>query len=117
MKYLYLFDESGRCYMRLEPPATADMAEVAQRNGASEFSLSSDSIEVHHACLADGVVTAVVPPPRVQSYQERRYADYPPLADQLDALWHAMADGVLPVAPQFFNPIAAVKAAHPKENS
>ena len=39
---------------------------------------------------------------------------YPSVADQLDALWHAMQQGQLPMVPEFFGPLQQVKAAHPK---
>lgn len=48
------------------------------------------------------------------SYRDRRARDYPPLGEQLDALWHAMAAGLLAPVPGFYDPIAAVKARHPK---
>ena len=52
------------------------------------------------------------PPPTVDAL---RRAAYPPIAHQLDALWHAMHDGVLPRVAAFYDPILAVKRAHPKE--
>ena len=47
-------------------------------------------------------------------YAERRRAEYPDLAEQLDALWHAMDSGALPKAEPFYSSILAVKVAHPK---
>ena len=47
-------------------------------------------------------------------YTVKRVAEYPAIGDQLDALWHAMDDGVLPKVEPFYGDIAAVKAAHPK---
>lgn len=44
----------------------------------------------------------------------RRAAAYPPIADQLDMLWHAMNDGTLPMVESFYNQIKAVKDAIPK---
>ena len=40
---------------------------------------------------------------------------YPPIAEQLDMLWHAMDRGELPVAPGFYEAIKSVKDAHPKD--
>lgn len=51
----------------------------------------------------------------VESYSVKRARAYPSITDQLDALWHAMDKGLLPKVPDFYEPIAAVKAAHPKE--
>lgn len=47
-------------------------------------------------------------------YRAARAAAYPPIAEQLDALYHAMAAGALPKVPAFFDPIAAVKGRIPK---
>ena len=47
-------------------------------------------------------------------YGDRRRAKYPAVEDQLDALWHAMDAGILPMVPAFYDPIAAAKTAHPK---
>lgn len=44
----------------------------------------------------------------------RRKVDYPEIADQLDALWHAMDNGQLPKIPGFYDEIKAVKDRHPK---
>lgn len=49
------------------------------------------------------------------SYAKRRKDEYPPLADQLDALWHAMDQGTLPVVPAFYEPIKRVKDTYQKE--
>lgn len=46
--------------------------------------------------------------------QERREADYPDVKDQLDALWHAMNEGVIPKVDAFYDPIKAVKDRYPK---
>lgn len=47
-------------------------------------------------------------------YRARRAADYPPLAEQLDALWHAMDQGLLPKVPAFYERIDAIKRRYPK---
>lgn len=45
--------------------------------------------------------------------QARRRA-YPPLGDQMDMLWHAMDDNVMPRVEPFYSQIKAVKDANPK---
>jgi hypothetical protein len=50
----------------------------------------------------------------VLDYSAKRRADYPPIGEQLDALWHAMDTGTLPKVPEFFNPIDTVKRRHPQ---
>lgn len=47
-------------------------------------------------------------------YAARRAGEYPPLAEQLDALWHAMNSGLLPKVPGFFEPIQVVKDRYSK---
>ncbi|WP_252090584.1 hypothetical protein [Pseudomonas sp. MWU13-3659] len=46
-----------------------------------------------------------------------RAADYPSMADQLDALWHAMDSGQLPVVDAFYSSIKRVKEKYPKPES
>ena len=36
---------------------------------------------------------------------------------KLDALWHAMDEGTIPMAAAFYDPIKAVKALYPKETA
>lgn len=43
-----------------------------------------------------------------------RAAEYPDIADQLDALWHAMNQGVLPMVEGFYDEIKRVKDQYPK---
>lgn len=47
-------------------------------------------------------------------YRARRAADYPQLAEQLDALWHAMDKARIPMVAEFYDPIREVKARYPK---
>ena len=47
-------------------------------------------------------------------YRRDRMHEYPALAEQLDMLWHAMNDGVLPKVDSFYDAIKAVKDANPK---
>jgi hypothetical protein len=46
--------------------------------------------------------------------EAKRMLAYPPIGDQLDALWRAMDDGRLPKIAEFYNPIKAVKDRFPK---
>ena len=45
---------------------------------------------------------------------EQRREAYPPIGDQLDALWHAMDAGVLPKVAGFYDRISEVKVKFPK---
>lgn len=49
-----------------------------------------------------------------EDYRKRRAADYPSLADQIDALWHAMDAGTLPKVEPFYSQIRAVKDKYKK---
>ena len=46
--------------------------------------------------------------------ETKRMLAYPPIGEQLDALWRAMDDGRLPKIAEFYNPIKAVKDRFPK---
>ena len=61
--------------------------------------------------VADEVQQLPVLP--VPEYVEQRISLYPPIQEQLDMLWHAMNTDQIPKATQFFDRIAAVKAAVP----
>lgn len=45
---------------------------------------------------------------------EARRKAYPSLGDQMDMLWHAMDDNVIPRVEPFYSQIKAVKDANPK---
>lgn len=49
-----------------------------------------------------------------RGYTMNRAAGYPPVADQMDMLWHAMDQGTMPVVEPFYSQIKAVKAKYPK---
>lgn len=63
--------------------------------------------------VGDEFVIDTTPEPE-PNYRERRADAYPPVANQLDALWHAMDAGLIPIVPAFYDPIRAVKDAIPK---
>jgi len=48
------------------------------------------------------------------SYKRRRRSEYPPIGDQLDMLWQAMDEGVLPKVSRFYDLIHEVKIRNPK---
>ena len=47
-------------------------------------------------------------------YRRTRAKEYPPLAEQLDMLWHAMDTGALPKVDSFYSAIKEVKDQYPK---
>jgi hypothetical protein len=50
-----------------------------------------------------------------KKYYTKRKLDYPLIEDQLDALWHGMDNGIIPIIPDFYYAIKEVKTKHPKE--
>jgi hypothetical protein len=114
MKNVYLFDSAGGCYERRLLPETVPLEEFIERTGAVSYVVCDDLIDIRSARLVDGVLTEIKPAPRVLDYRESRLIAYPPLGDQLDAIWQAMESGLIAKVPNFYNPIAAVKAAYPK---
>jgi len=47
-------------------------------------------------------------------YARYRSNEYPSITEQLDALWHAMDDGVLPKVDGFYDTVKEVKEKYPK---
>ncbi|WP_349987198.1 hypothetical protein ABMQ39_20765 [Pseudomonas alloputida] len=47
-------------------------------------------------------------------HNQRRAADYPPVEEQLDMLWHAMNEGRMPKAEPFFSTLQQIKQQYPK---
>jgi len=48
------------------------------------------------------------------AYFDKRPLEYPTVFESIDALWHAMDKGILPMVPDFYDPINTVKLKHPK---
>ena len=61
-------------------------------------------------CVEDGNTPEAADVPPDPTYQENRVKEYPPIGDQLDALYHA---GVFPAA--MTASIKAIKDKYPKE--
>lgn len=49
-----------------------------------------------------------------EDYKKLRASDYPDMGEQMDALWHAMNDYVLPRIEPFYTNIKQVKDKYPK---
>ena len=47
-------------------------------------------------------------------HKARRAAEYPPIVDQLDSLWHAMDQGIIGKVEPMYSQIKAVKDKYPK---
>lgn len=61
-----------------------------------------------------GMLAQSAPPP---AYDKLRALAYPEVGAQIDALWHAMDDGVLPKIEPMYSQIKAVKEAYPKPSN
>ncbi|EKT4480247.1 hypothetical protein QEM02_000296 [Pseudomonas putida] len=47
-------------------------------------------------------------------HSKRRAAEYPSVEEQLDMLWHAMDQGLMPKVEPFYTTLQKVKQQHPK---
>ena len=72
---------------------------------AHEYLLPAGSVQI-----TDEEAEALRPQPLAPTYRELRAAEYPPIGDQLDALWKG---GV--AAEEMLATVMAVKAKYPKE--
>lgn len=93
----------------------ADHLALQARDGETAIEDEHGGTDDRKHRIVDGKRVEFTPaPPRPLPVEARRARAYPPIGDQLDDLWHAMHDGILPMVPAFYDPIAAVKTAHPK---
>lgn len=105
-----------------DPPVTIDLPEgaVAEVNGVrqrGQITLVPAEVGALHVVLRGALSGSYVV--KVQTYVERRRAAYPPIGDQLDALWKGLSE-LPPVSPEvqaMLNTIQAVKTANPKPES
>lgn len=83
--------------------------------GAIEYPEDAPRLGLQRIKLQDGqfVQTAESWEP-TPAYDLARVRAYPSLGDQMDMLWHAMDDNVIPRVEPFYSQIKAVKEAHPK---
>jgi hypothetical protein len=71
----------------------------------------ADNVTVTVA-LVDGVCVKTVT--GQTSYAKQRQNAYPSLGDQMDMLWHAMDDNIIPRVEPFYTDILNVKEQYPK---
>ena len=111
MSHLYLFDADGRCFTKVTTEGAADDAKgIAERNHAATYVLSDEDMPVTHAFQVAGALVNVPPAPRQLDYREKRLLAYPPIVDQLDAIWKGGAE-----AEAMRAQVQAVKAKYPKD--
>jgi hypothetical protein len=116
MKHYTVYNAVGEILRAGQVP---DEAFELQR-GPDEFILegpsdpATDMVDVEHGVVLPG---ARPPEPMDMDYRRARLDAYPALHEQLDMLWHAMDEDVLPRVEPFYSHILAVKEAYPKDNS
>ena len=95
---------------RIENGVVADLWEVPSLNCFEEITLIQAAEFVEIGASYDG--NLFVNPPAIadtRTYAQKRAAAYPPIGDQLDALWKGGA-----AAEEMLTQIQAVKARYPK---
>lgn len=109
MKNFYKFDDSGRFLSILH---------LSQEEAALQGSITEDPpgfLDGFWPYFEGGVWTQrPTPQEATPMLSDMRASAYPQIGDQLDALWHAMDRGDIPVAAEFFEMIKAVKDRYPK---
>jgi len=116
MKHYTVYNAVGEILRAGQVP---DEAFEFQR-GPDEFILegtsdpAADLVDVERGVVLPG---ARPPEPIDMDYRRARLDAYPALHEQLDMLWHAMDEDVLPRVEPFYSRILAVKEAYPKDNS
>ena len=86
---------------------SAENSVIGSPDGRSSTSILDPEVA---EWLADGNTPEAADVPPDPTYQENRVKEYPPIGDQLDALYHA---GVFPAA--MTASIKAIKDKYPKE--
>lgn len=112
MKSFIYLDNTSRIVEKYSSPANAPLVD---RPGLTRQEVGRLDDYPLGAILCDGI--AVKDTPLVTSsanYRQARAATYPPVAEQLDMLWKAMNDGLLPRAEPFYSTIRGVKTQFPK---
>jgi len=72
--------------------------------------IEASSIDQLTKVYIDAAIAVQQPP----TYKIERRNEYPSIGDQLDALWHAMDEGIIPHVEPMYSAIKSVKDTHPK---
>lgn len=112
MKTLVYFDAAGNITATGQcPDDTPEMPGTMQVFIPAGVTVSPFS----HSIVGGVLVDVPSMTPTSPDVADLRREAYPPVREQLDALWHGMEAGLLPKVPAFFEPIAAVKTRLPKD--
>jgi hypothetical protein len=115
MRHFIIFNAAGDILRAGQTPDEA----FDRQAGPGEFitegqcDVERDSVDPTTGTVIPGGRPVVVD----MDYRKARFMAYPPVEQQLDALWHAMDQGLLPKIEPMYSHLAAVKAAYPKDNS
>jgi len=86
---------------------------VTIKGEVDAFDQDGNSVTIDQS-LVDAEVTRLQAEYDSQEYARNRASAYPPQADQLDMLWHAIDQGIDLKQSDFYTGNKAVKDAHPK---
>lgn len=117
MKHFVIHNAAGEI---LRTGICQDETFELQVQGPDEFVIEAQAdVEIDSVDPATGqIVPGGRPPPPVDmDYRKARLEAYPGVNEQLDMLWHAMDNDVLPKVEPFYSRLKAVKDAYPKDNS
>jgi hypothetical protein len=117
MKHFVIYNAAGEI---LRAGICQDETFEIQVHGPDEFVIEAQAdpdADTVNVDTKQVVVGGRPPPPVDMDYRTARLRSYPGVNEQLDMLWHAMDDGVLPKVEPFYSHIKAVKDAYPKDNS
>ena len=99
---------------------TAEDGTVIQSGTCQEALLEKNACEgtLHRGEAPKGAFRYIhgdfVPIVREETYSEKRAVAYPPVAEQLDALWHSMDTGQIAKSEPFYSMIKEVMDEYPK---
>ena len=115
MKHFVIYNAAGEILRTGQVP---DMGFPRQAQDG-EFILEGEADAEKDS--VDPATKAVIPGgkhiPVDMDYRKARAVEYPSVEQQLDSLWHAMHQGLLPKIEPMYSHILAVKTAYPKDNS
>jgi hypothetical protein len=100
----------AKTYYRLDADGGIEMS-TADANLAAKLGLDMETeVEIVHGCDGRLYIKGTEPAAPAPSVAELRSLEYPSIGDQLDMLYHDMADGTS----TWRDAIAAVKEKYPK---
>lgn len=117
MKHFTIYSPSGEI---LRSGICQDEMLEHQANGPDESVVEAQSdpeVDSVNPETGEIIVGGKPAPPVDMDYRKARLEQYPPLNEQLDMLWHAMDQNVLPRVEPLYSRLKAVKLAYPKDSS